>query len=239
MDKSDSPIAGFSTLNNPLEKLLSGQFKGNTNIPNLLVNRGCMLDRSRPVMGKDLNPLAESLGLDNIIDKTWLYGINLNIWYEYTKPDNKIAARKKKHKAIRTERAPDKPVDLTTALFCRFLDAYPDSLAAVKLKTPDIVLLSKAFDTGLGKNYRLAELMGRNKSALYRWTHDKNTMSQIICRLASVLLHWLNVNESIIPDTPPATPYEKRLLSNLSEKVKIWEALYLFETEQRDQEENN
>ena len=223
------PILGF-TFNNPDHTAAHSPLR-------LDNNSNPILSTYAPVMGKDLMLLSARFGLSNLVDNAWFFGISTAIWYEYTKPDNKVSAQKRAQaqagKPPKTPRGPDLPVDLTLALLCRFYDSFPDNTCSINIRRPNLKLLGKLFDESLQKTYTIGEMLGRNKTASYRWMEGKAAIPTVN-RLASALTAWLTkdnseYNSSISQIDETCLPFQ------IIEKVRCWESLVIQEKALRKQ----
>ena len=190
------------------------------------------LKHKHPILGKMLISFAESLKIEPVQDIVWFLGLNNSIWYELTQENNKTAktknAKSLQGKALRTQRGPDLPVDLSLALLCRFYDSHPSYIKHIDITRPDLKLLSELLDQATGVKNSIGPLLGRNSSAAYRWKKDNRSATPTVLRLAAALLHFIAEDEyySLGAVNLSLDELSRQLLTlKARDKIKEWEKL--------------
>jgi hypothetical protein len=152
-----------------------------------------MIPTNRPVLGKDLDSIAQQFGM-LVSDACWLFGMSITKWMQIVR------------------RQPDVPLkDPSLALLVRFLADHPELSVIPKYPSAEemFAMVNKVqeFD-----QKRFSVLFGSEASATYRWLKPGSRMSPTVGRL------MFYMKMAMLASSP-----EKRaqMLENWRETVKL------------------
>lgn len=123
-----------------------------------------MIPTNRPVVGKDLDGVAQNFGI-LVSDACWLFGLSITDWTRIVRQQ------------------PQEPLrDPTLALLVRFLDAHPEMSVIPKFPTAEEMFqeVNKIQEVD---QKRFSVLFGSEASAAYRWLKPGSRMSSSVGRL--------------------------------------------------------
>lgn len=123
-----------------------------------------MIPTNRPVLGKDLDSIAQQFGM-LVADACWLFGMSITKWMQVVRQNPEVPLK-----------------DPTLALLVRFLADHPELSVIPKFPSAEemYALLNKVQPVD---QKRFSALFGSEASATYRWLKPGSRMTPAVGRL--------------------------------------------------------